>query len=177
MLPLSQVKLVDDYDQPVPLGQVGEIVMKGPMIFKGYWNLPEDTDNTFRGGWHHTGDQGRFDEDGFLWYAGRRPEKELIKPGGENVYPAEVEKVILEHPAVEKTVVFGVPDPKWKEAIKAVCQLKAGQSLEAQELIDFVGERIARFKKPQYVEFVTDLPVGEDGFPDRAKVKERYAQT
>ena len=176
MLPLSEVKLVDDYDQPVPLGQVGEIVMKGPMIFKGYWNLPEDTNHTFRNGWHHTGDQGRFDEDGFLWYAGRRPEKELIKPGGENVYPAEVEKVILEHPAVEKTVVLGVPDPKWKEAIKAVCQLKAGQSLEAQELIDFVGERIARFKKPQYVEFVTDLPVGADGSPDRAKVKERYAQ-
>jgi acyl-CoA synthetase (AMP-forming)/AMP-acid ligase II len=177
MLPLSEVKLVDDYDQPVPLGQVGEIVMKGPMIFRGYWNLPEDTSHTFRDGWHHTGDQGRFDEDGFLWYAGRRPEKELIKPGGENVYPAEVEKVILGHPAVEKTVVFGVPDPKWKEAIKAVCQLKAGHSLEAQELIDFVGERIARFKKPQYVEFVTDLPVGANGSPDRAKVKERYPQT
>ena len=177
MLPLSQVKLVDDFDQPVLLGQVGEIVMKGPMIFKGYWNLPEDTNHTFRDGWHHTGDQGRFDEEGFLWYAGRRPEKELIKPGGENVYPAEVEKVILEHPAVENTVVFGVPDPKWKEAIKAVCQLKAGQSLEAQELVDFVGERIARFKKPQYVEFVTDLPVGADGSPDRAAIKERYART
>ena len=95
--------------------------MKGPMVFSGYWNLPEDTAHTFRGGWHHTGDLGRFDEDGFLFYAGRKPEKELIKPGGENVYPAEVEKAILEHPAVEMTVVFGVPDPKWKEGIKAVC--------------------------------------------------------
>jgi acyl-CoA synthetase (AMP-forming)/AMP-acid ligase II len=175
-LPLADVRLFDDYDREVGTGQVGEIVVRGPMVFKGYWNLPDDTNHTFRNGWHHTGDQGRFDEDGFLWYAGRRPEKELIKPGGENVYPAEVEKVILEHPAVEKTVVFGVPDPKWKEAIKAVCQLKQGQSLEPQELIDFVGERIARFKKPQYVEFVADLPVGSDGSPDRAKIKELYGQ-
>ena len=174
MLPLAEVRLVDDYDRPVPTGQVGEITMKGPMVFKGYWNLPEDNEYTFREGWHHTGDQGRFDEDGFLWYAGRKAEKDLIKPGGENVYPAEVEKVILEHPAVEKTVVFGVPDPKWKEGIKAVCLLKEGQTLEPQELIDFVGERIARFKKPQYVEFVTDFPLLDDGSPDRARVKELY---
>jgi long-chain acyl-CoA synthetase len=176
VLPLAEVQILDDYDNPVPVGQVGEITMKGPMIFQGYWNLPKDNEYTFRGGWHHTGDMGRFDEDGYLWYAGRKADKELIKPGGENVYPAEVEKVILEHPAVEKTVVFGVPDPKWKEGIKAVCELKEGQSLVAQELIDFVGERIARFKKPQYVEFVKDLPLLEDGSPDRAKVKELYGQ-
>ncbi|RPJ09994.1 MAG: AMP-dependent synthetase, partial [Desulfobacteraceae bacterium] len=91
---LAEVRLVDDYDRPVPAGQVGEIVMKGPMVFKGYWNLPEDNEQTFREGWHHTGDLGRFDEDGFLWYSGRTADKELIKPGGENVYPAEVEKVI-----------------------------------------------------------------------------------
>ena len=174
MLPLAEVRLVDDYDRPVGVGQVGEITMRGPMVFKGYWNLPEDTDYTFREGWHHTGDLGRFDEKGFLWYAGRKAEKELIKPGGENVYPAEVEKVILQHPAVEKTVVFGVPDPKWKEGIKAVCQLKAGQHLEPQALIDFVGERIARYKRPQYVEFVENLPVLDDGSPDRAKVKEQH---
>jgi acyl-CoA synthetase (AMP-forming)/AMP-acid ligase II len=174
MLPLAEVKLVDDYDRPVPVGQVGEIIMKGPMVFKGYWNLPEDNEYTFRDGWHHTGDQGRFDEDGFLWYAGRKAEKELIKPGGENVYPAEVEKAVLDHPAIEKTVVIGVPDPKWKEGIKAVCQLKEGQTLEPKELIDFVGGKIARFKKPQYVEFVTDLPTLEDGSPDRNKIKEMY---
>ena len=174
MLPLTVVQLVDDYDRPVETGQVGEITVKGPMVFKGYWNLPEDNAYTFREGWHHTGDLGRFDEDGFLWYAGRKAEKELIKPGGENVYPAEVEKAILEHPAVEKTVVFGVPDPKWKEGIKAVCLLKAGETLEPKALIDFVGNRIARFKKPQYVEFITDLPVLEDGSPDRAKIKELY---
>lgn len=174
MLPLAEVRLVDDYDQSVPTGQVGEIVVKGPMVFKGYWNLPDDNEYTFREGWHHTGDLGRFDEEGFMFYAGRKAEKELIKPGGENVYPAEVEKVILQHPAVEKTVVFGVSDPKWKEGIKAVCELRSGQSIETKELIDFVGERIARFKKPQYVEFVSDLPLAEDGSPDRAKIKELY---
>lgn len=174
MLPLAQVRLVDEYDRPVPVGQVGEITMKGPMVFRGYWNLPEDNRYVFRDGWHHTGDLGRFDEEGFLWYAGRKAEKELIKPGGENVYPAEVEKAILEHPAVQLTVVFGVPDPKWKEGIKAVCELKEGETLSAEALIDFVGKRIARYKKPQYVEFVDVMPLLEDGNPDRAKVKTLY---
>ena len=171
---LMDVRLVNDQDDPVPVGEIGEIAVKGPMVFNGYWNLPEETAQAFRGGWHHTGDLGRFDEDGFLWYAGRKAEKELIKPGGENVYPAEVEKAILEHPAVEKTVVFGVPDPKWKEGIKAVCQLQPGQTLAAQELIKFVGSRIASYKKPQYVEFVAELPLLKNGEPDRAKVKEMY---
>ncbi|MBN2124944.1 MAG: AMP-binding protein, partial [Deltaproteobacteria bacterium] len=161
VLPLTEVRLVDDYDRPVPPGRVGEITVRGPMVFKGYWDLPEDTAHTFRDGWHHTGDTGRFDEEGFLWYAGRKAEKELIKPGGENVYPAEVEKVILLHPSVEATVVFGVPDPKWKEGIKAVCKLRDGCTLEARDLIQFVGERIARYKKPQYVEFVAEIPCTE----------------
>lgn len=173
-LPLTEVRLVDEYDRPVPTDQVGEITVRGPMVFKGYWNLPEETAYSIRDGWHHTGDLGRFDDGGFLWYAGRSAEKELIKPGGENVYPAEVEKVILQHPAVKRTVVFGVPDPKWKEGIKAVCQLQEGASLKAQELIDFVGERIARYKKPQLVEFTEELPLFENGSVDRSKVKELY---
>lgn len=174
MLPLADVRILDDYDSPVASGAVGEITVRGPMVFKGYWALPEDNEYTFREGRHHTGDLGRFDEDGFLWYVGRKPEKELIKTGGENVYPIEVEKVILQHPAVERVVVFGVPDPKWQEAIKAVCQLKEGQVIEPQELIDFVGEGIARYKKPQYVEFVTDFPLLENRSPDRAKMKKVY---
>jgi long-chain acyl-CoA synthetase len=172
-IPLGLVELVDDADEPVPSGEEGEITLKGPMVFKGYWNLDEDNAHTFRNGRHHTGDLGRFDADGFLWYAGRKPEKELIKPGGENVYPAEVEKVILEHPAVEQTVVFGVPDPKWKEGIKAVCMLKSGQQLTDKELIAFVGNRIARYKKPQYVQFVETMP-HKDGAIDRDAVKARY---
>lgn len=174
ILPMAEARIVDDYDRPVSAGQVGEITVKGPMVFKGYWNLADETANTFREDWHHTGDLGRFDEEGFLWYAGRKAEKELIKPGGENVYPAEVEKVILEHPSIERVVVFGVPDPKWKEGIKAVCQLKPGMSLEPAELIEFVGERIARYKKPQYVEFVNEIPLLKDGAVDRAGVKAQY---
>ena len=172
-IPLGLVELVDDADRPVPTGQVGEITLKGPMVFKGYWNLEADNAHTFRNGRHHTGDLGRFDEDGFLWYAGRKPEKELIKPGGENVYPAEVEKVILEHPAVSQTMVFGVPDPKWKEGIKAVCVLNPGQQLAEKELIEFVGGRIARYKKPQYVQFVESLPE-KNGTIDREAVKALY---
>ncbi len=173
-IPAATVALLDDADKPVAAGDVGEIVMRGPMVFQGYWNLEEDNEYTFRNQWHHTGDLGRMDENGFLWYAGRKADKELIKPGGENVYPAEVEKAILAHEAVESVVVFGVPDPKWKEGIKAVCQLKADQTLAAKELIEFVGSRIARYKKPQYVEFVEQLPVMEDGGVDRTKVKEMY---
>ncbi|MDO9566279.1 MAG: AMP-binding protein [Candidatus Desulfaltia sp.] len=174
MLELTVVRVVDNYDNPLPTGQTGEITLKGPMVFKGYWNLPKVNEHIFREGCHHTGDRGRFDEEGFLWYMGRTPDKELIKPGGENVYPYEVEKVILQHLDVEKVIVFGVPDPKWKEGIKAVCLLKKGKTLDQQDLISFVGNRIASYKKPQYVEFVSDLPLLEDGSLDRAKIKELY---
>lgn len=173
---LGDVKLVDDFDQPVASGEVGEITLKGPMVFQGYWGLEEDNRYTFRDGWHHTGDLGRFDPEGFLFYAGRKAEKELIKPGGENVYPSEVEKVILQHPAVAETAVIGVPDPKWKEGIKAVCLLGDDETLEANQLIEFVGERIARFKKPQYVEFVDEMPRKEDGAIDREAVKNLYGK-
>ena len=171
---LASVQVVDDADRPVECGQVGEIVMQGPMVFKGYWGLEEETAFTFRNGWHHTGDMGRLDTDGFLWFTGRKADKELIKPGGENVYPAEVEMAILQHPAVQAAVVFGVPDPKWKEGIKAVCSLKPGQTLTSKELIAFVGGRIARYKKPQYVDFAAELPTTADGAIDRQKVKEIY---
>ena len=172
----AEVTLVDDEDREVPQGQTGEIVVKGPLVFKEYINLPSDTALTFRNNRHHTGDLGRFDQDGYLFYMGRKAEKELIKPGGENVYPVEVENAILLHPAIARTVVFGVPDPKWKEGIKAVCQLKVGCDLTARELIDFVGEKIARYKKPQYVQFVTELPLLANGSTDRAQVKKLYSQ-
>ena len=173
-MPFVNIRLTDDSDRPVPVGEVGEITQRGPTVFQGYRGRPEETAYTFRNGWHHTGDMGRVDPDGYLWYEGHKTEKELIKPGGENVYPAEVEKAVLEHPAVERVVVFGVPDPKWKEGVKAVCQLKPGHDLTAQDLIDFVGRRIAGYKKPRYVEFTSEIPLLEDGTPDRAEVKRRY---
>jgi len=177
---LVDLMIADERDREVAAGKPGEILVRGPLVFKGYWGEEELTSHTFREGWHHTGDVGRLDEEGFLWFVGRKAEKELIKTGGENVYPAEVEKVVLEHPAVLEVCVIGVPDPKFGEGIKAVCVLKPMgtrcgiMSPSAQELIDFVAGRIARYKKPNYVEFVDSLPHKEDGSIDRAKVKELH---
>jgi acyl-CoA synthetase (AMP-forming)/AMP-acid ligase II len=171
---LSRVSVVDDLDQELPVGQTGEIVVRGPVVFKGYWNCEADNAFTFRNGWHHTGDLGRFDDTGALWYAGRSPAKELIKPGGENVYPAEVEKVLLEHPAIRQAVVIGVPDPQWGEAVKAVCVCAPGTHPTAAELIEFVGSRIARYKKPKHVTFVPELPRTATGAVDRQKVKDAH---
>ncbi len=172
----STVAVVDDLDRPVPEGQTGEIVVRGPMVFKGYWNCDVDNTFTFRNEWHHTGDMGRFDDDGYLWYVGRSPAKELIKPGGENVYPAEVERAILEHAAIAEVVVLGVTDAQWGEAVKAVCMCKPGERASEQELIEFVGQRIARFKKPKYVVFVAQLPHTASGVVDRQAVKREYGQ-
>jgi long-chain acyl-CoA synthetase len=172
--PLARVALFDDYDTEVPIGTAGEICVRSPVVFLGYWGLEEDTAYTFRNGWHHTGDIGRFDEDGYLWYVKRKAEKELIKPGGENVYPVEVEKTILAHEAVAEVSVIGVPDQQWGEAIKAVCVLKSGRVLAAQDLIDFVASKIARYKKPKYVVFVEALPKLSDGAIDRDQVKKAH---
>ena len=165
------VSIVDDEDRSVPAGATGEIVVRGPMVFRGYWRRDEDNAFTFRNGWHHTGDMGRLDEEGYLWYAGRSPAKELIKPGGENVYPAEVERTLAEHPAVAAAVVFGVPDAQWGEAVKAVCEIRPGAVAGAEELIEFVAQRIARYKKPKRVDFVDRLPRTAGGAIDRAAVK------
>jgi len=119
---------------------------------------------------------GRLDEEGFLWYEKRKAEKELIKPGGENVYPGEVENVLLEHPSISEACVFGVPDALWGEAIKAVCVCKEGPTPGLQSVIDFVGERIARYKKPKILIFVSSLPKKEDGDIDRDKVKKAHGQ-
>ncbi len=171
---MAEIQVRDAADKAVPAGQEGEIVVRGPQVFNGYWNLPEETEYAFRDGWHHTGDKGRLDEEGFLFFLGPMPRKELIKPGGENVYPAEVEGVILEHPKVVETVVIGVPDAQWGEAIKAICSIKEGETLGESELIDYVASKIARYKKPKYVAFVTEFPKDEDGSISREKVKAGY---
>jgi acyl-CoA synthetase (AMP-forming)/AMP-acid ligase II len=168
---LNTVAVMDELDRPLPVGATGEIVVRGPMVFQGYWRCEADNAFTLRNGWHHTGDMGRIDAEGYLWYSGRSPAKELIKPGGENVYPAEVEQAILEHPALAQVVVIGVPDVQWGEAVKAVCVLKAGHTLSAEELIEFVGARIARYKKPKHVVYVAALPCTAADLVDRAAVK------
>ena len=171
---LVNIKLIDEYGREVETGGEGEILVRGPLVFQGYWQQNELTRHTFRDGWHHTGDVGRHDEEGYLWYVGRKAEKELIKSGGENVYPVEIEKVILEHPGIKEVAVIGVPDPTFGEGIKAVCVLKANRKLSEEELIDFVAARIARYKKPRYLSFVDSLPKRENGSIDREKVKAMY---
>lgn len=174
---LTEVAIVDELDNPLPAGESGEIVVRGPTVFLGYWNLDEDTRDAFRGGWHHTGDLGRFDEDGYLWFQGRTPAKELIKPGGENVYPAEVERVLLEHPAIAAAIVFGVPDSEWGEAVRAVCVCKPGVAApDEREVIEFVGAKIARFKKPKRVIFASELATTASGAPDRAAIRQAHGQ-
>ena len=173
-VPAAQVRLVDDYDREVPAGTPGEIVVRGPLVFQGYFGQPDVTAYTFRNGWHHTGDVGRFDDDGYLAYVKRKPEKELIKPGGENVYPAEVETVIVQMDGVNGACVYGVPDVKWGEAVKAVVEVAPVGRYTAQQVGDFVGGKIARFKRPHVVVFTDALPRAADGTVDRDAVKARW---
>jgi acyl-CoA synthetase (AMP-forming)/AMP-acid ligase II len=175
--PLCEIRLVDEADQDVPVGTLGEILVRGPVVFQGYFGQPDVTAQTFRGGWHHTGDMGRFDADGYLYYVQRKPEKALIKPGGENVYPAEVEAVIMELGGVTGVCVFGVPDAQWGEAIKAVVEVPASQGLTAATVSEYVGKRIARYKRPKWVEFTTSLPRNTVGVVDRDAVQSLWGTT
>jgi acyl-CoA synthetase (AMP-forming)/AMP-acid ligase II len=170
-VPLCRIKAVDDYDREVPVGTPGEIVVRGPLVFQGYFDQPDVTAYTFRNGWHHTGDVGRFDADGYLHYVRRKPEKELIKPGGENVYPAEVETVIMQMDGVSGVCVYGIPDARWGEAIKAVVEVKGAGRYSAQQVSDFVASKIARFKRPHVVVFADALARTADGGIDRETVK------
>jgi len=173
-VPLAQVKVVDDYDRDVPADTPGEIVVRGPLVFAGYYEQADVTAYTFRNGWHHTGDVGRVDADGVLYYVKRKPEKELIKPGGENVYPAEVETVIMQMDGVTGVCVYGIPDTRWGEAVKAVVEVKAAGRYTASDVTDFVGGKIARFKRPHAVAFTEALPRTTDGAVDREAVKNRW---
>ena len=165
----------DEDDRQLPPGEIGEILIRGPLVFIGYWNQPELSKFTLRNDWHHTGDIGHLDADGYLWFKGRKAEKDLIKSGGENIYPVEVEKVLLEHPDVKETVVFGVPDEEYGEGIKAICVLGESSGLSEQQLADFVAHRIAKYKRPKYIMFVSSLPRGKDGSVDRKMVKAEFS--
>jgi len=173
-LPAAQVECFDDSGKPVAVGAQGEIVVRGPLVFLGYWNDEDATRYAGRFGWHHTGDLGRLDEDEYLYYLGRKPEKDLIKSGGENIYPAEVEHAIRQLPQVAAVCVIGVPDKTWGEAAKAVIELEPGEALEAQDVITAVADRIASYKKPRLVEFVDQLPRTREGEIDRGVVKSTY---
>jgi fatty-acyl-CoA synthase len=151
-----EIRIVDDDDNDLPQGEIGEIINRSPVTRGGYWKNPEATAETFANGWCHTGDLGRIDEDGFLWIEGRK--KEMIRSAGENIYPAEVENVISNHPKVLEVAVYGVPDPVWTEAVMASVVLKEGCSMTTEEVIEYCKDNIASFKKPRFVEFLDSLP-------------------
>jgi long-chain acyl-CoA synthetase len=164
-LPVEGVELrlvnVEDGDVPAPPGTVGEIAIRGHNVMKGYWNRPEATAAAMRGGWFHTGDLARVDEDGFYYIVDRK--KELIIRGGYNVYPREIEEVLYEHPAVHEAAVIGIPHPSLGEEVAAAVVLQPGAGTTPDDLRDWVKQRVAAYKYPRYVWLTDGLPKGATG--------------
>ena len=156
-----EIRIVDDQDNELPCGERGEVVVRGDLVMKGYWNDPAATAEALRGGWLHTGDIGYMDEAGYLFLTDRK--KDVIITGGSNVYPREIEEVLYTHPAVRAACVFGVPDRKWIERIVAAVVVKDGMTVEAEELVQWCRNHIGSFKKPSEVRFVDALPTSGYG--------------
>jgi len=170
----TKLKIVGDEGNQLSVGEVGEIVIKGPHVPLGYYNNPEETKASFKDGWFHTGDMGKLDEDGFLYMVDRK--KDMIKTGGENVYSREVEEALLRHPGVEEAAVIGVPHERWGETIKAIVVKKKGTELTEQELIEFCKQHIASYKKPTSIDFIASIPKTETGGKiSKWKLREQYA--
>lgn len=156
------MKVVDEYGRGVPTGKVGELIIKGPNIFKEYWNKPEATREALRDGWFYTGDLAKIDEEGFFYIVDRM--KDMVITGGENVYPIEVEQVLFRHPNVREVAVVGYPDDKWGESVKAFIALKDSEKpLALEEVKSFCRGKIASFKIPKQVEIVNELPRNATG--------------
>ncbi|MHB2153173.1 o-succinylbenzoate--CoA ligase [Calditrichota bacterium GD2] len=166
-------RIIDEAGNDVPPGNVGELLLKGPVITPGYWQNPEATKKAFTNGWFHTGDLVKQDAEGYLYIVDRK--KNMYISGGENVYPAEVEKVLYQHPAVSEAAIIGVPDKKWGEVGMAFVVLKEKANVTDQELIAFCQERLARFKIPKYFKFIKEIPKSDTGKIDR-KALERLTQ-
>ncbi|HSR10516.1 MAG TPA: AMP-binding protein [Thermodesulfobacteriota bacterium] len=170
----TEVRIVDGEDRDVPAGEVGEIVVKGPTVMKEYFRNPAETAQTLRGGWLHTGDLGKYDERGYLYFVDRM--KDMIKTGGLNVYSKEVEEVLCRHPKVAEAVIIGVPDEKWGETVKAVVVKKPNEALSESEVIDFCRANLAGYKKPTSVAFVDALPKTQFGGKVlKRELRERYS--
>jgi acyl-CoA synthetase (AMP-forming)/AMP-acid ligase II len=169
--PTLEVKVVDDKGNEMKRREIGELVVRGPSVVKGYWNNPEATANTFVDGWLHTGDLGFMDEDNYIFVVDRL--KDMIISGGENIYCIEVENAIIQHPAVLEVAVVGVPDPVMGEAVKAVAFLRPGMTATEEEIIEHTKQYIASYKKPKYVVFTdTLLPKNPGGKVIKANIKE-----
>jgi long-chain acyl-CoA synthetase len=156
-----EMQVVDEDDNPVAQGEVGEIVIRGHNIMKGYWQRPDATAEAMRGGWFHSGDMARTDEEGYFYIVDRK--KDMIIRGGYNVYPREVEEVLYEHPKIREAAVVGVPHDEWGEEIGAALVLHEGEELAPEEASAYVKERIAAYKYPRLVWFLDDLPKGPTG--------------
>ncbi len=156
-----EIRVVDDQMKEVGVHEVGEIVYRGPGLFKGYYKNPKETQKAFEGGWFHSGDLVRRDEEGFIYVVDRK--KDMIVSGGENIYSAEVEAVLLIHPKIKEAAVIGIPDPKWGETVKAFVVCTPGQEATAEEIITFCMDHLARFKRPKFVEFIPSLPRSATG--------------
>jgi acyl-CoA synthetase (AMP-forming)/AMP-acid ligase II len=167
-----EVGVFDEQDRELPRGQTGQLCVRGPSVMKGYWERPEETAETLRGGWLHTGDIGYMDDHGYAYILDRT--KDMIISGGANVYPREVEEVLLRHPEVLEACVVGVPHEVWGEAVTAIVVLRPGATATEQELTRFVGERLADYKKPKSVDFVEEIPKNAYGKVLRRELRARY---
>jgi len=169
---MCQLRLVDDDDSEVPLGAEGEIAVRTPNTMNGYLYKPEETAETMKNGWLHTGDIGRRDEDGYVYILDRK--KDMIISGGWNVYPKEIEATIHEHEAVADVAVIGVPDPSWGESVKAVIVLRQGKTATAEEIIQFCKERKGSIKTPKTVDFIDAIPLTSVGKHDKKALRDSY---
>ena len=168
-----EIRVVDEEDHDVPIGEVGEIIGRSEAMMAGYWQMPEQTAKKLKNGWLHTGDLGRIDEDGYLYMVERKDD--LIISGGVNVYPREIEEVLYGHPAVSEASVIGLPDEHWGEVVKAVIVPKQGVQVTDREIIEFCGKNLAGFKKPKSVDFWTELPKSPQGKILKKEIRKHYA--
>jgi len=174
VIPTVSARVVDDEMNDVPVGQVGEIVYRAPTLMDGYWNNPQATVEAFTGGWFHSGDLVRQDDEGYIWVVDRK--KDMIISGGENVYCAEVENVLASHPAIVEVAVIGRSDQKWGEVPVAVVALSAvsDSALELSDLDGFLTERLARYKHPKHLEVVDALPRNPAGKVLKTELRNRF---
>lgn len=168
----TDVCIMDQNDRVLGPNEVGELCIRGNII-TGYWNAPEKTAETIRDGWLHSGDAAKYDDEGFYYIVDRW--KDMFISGGENVYPAEIENLLYEHPAVAEAAVIGVPHPKWQEVGRAVIVVRAGHMLTEEEVIAFCQGKLARYKIPKAVSFVDALPRNDIGKVMKIELRERYA--
>ena len=174
-MPAVEIRLVDESMADVPVGKVGQVVARGPSIMKGYWNMPEKTAEAMGRGWLLSGDLARSDSDGYVFIAGRT--KDMVISGGENVYPVEIERTLKQISGVKDAAIVGVPDPEWGESVLAVVVPEEGTRLSSQHVIEFIGSRLAGYKKPRFVEFVDELPVTTaTGKVQKGVLRERFKE-